>query len=435
MPEQDAPTTVPDLPGPACNPMVRPVPADRPREPYTPPMNVLTPERALEQAAGHTRSPREAYDALLQQGVIEPDPAQAEAVTELQRLYDALAAEPAAAQDKRQGGLGRWVSRLFGDDEAATAPTGPKGIYLYGDVGRGKSMLMDMFFAGAPVEAKRRVHFHAFMLEVHRTIHGWRKAAKAGGKPIDDPIPPLAEKVAAESRLLCFDEFHVTDVADAMILSRLFTALLARGVVVVATSNWPPELLYKDGLQRESFLPFIALVRERFAVLELKAARDYRMARMIGHPVYFAPLGPAADRAVDEAFARLTDGSDGEPMTLEVDGRTLPVRCQAKGTARMSYDTLCREPRAAADFIALCAAFDALILEHVPRLPTERHDETKRFMLLVDTLYEHRTKLVISAEVPVHDLYRGKTLAFEFKRTASRLNEMQSADYWRACNI
>ncbi|MGF1623516.1 MAG: cell division protein ZapE, partial [Alphaproteobacteria bacterium] len=284
----------------------------------------------------------------------------------------------------------------------------------------------------APVDHKRRVHFHAFMLEVHRTIHGWRQAAKAGGKPIDDPIPRLADKIAAESRLLCFDEFHVTDVADAMLLSRLFSALFAHGVVVVATSNWPPELLYKDGLQRESFLPFIALVRDRMTVVELKAAKDYRMARMIGHPVYFAPLGPAADHALDDVFARLTDGAEGNPMTLEVDGRTLTVPRQARGTARAPYGLLCREPRAAADFIALSSAFHALVLEGVPRLPEDRHDETKRFMLLIDTLYEHRTKLVMSAAAPPHDLYRGKTLAFEFKRTASRLNEMQSADYWRA---
>lgn len=396
-------------------------------------MIILTPERALDHTPQNPIGPHDAYQALLADGTLEPDAAQADAVAELQRLYDALAAGGAAPPDKPRNGLGGLLNRLLGDTPPDTAA--PKGIYLYGDVGRGKSMLMDMFFASAPVERKRRVHFHAFMLEVHRTIHGWRKAAKTNGPAIDDPIPPLADKIAGESRLLCFDEFHVTDVADAMLLSRLFTALLARGVVVVATSNWPPELLYKDGLQRDSFLPFIDLVRDRFAIVELKAAKDYRMARMIGHPVYFSPLGPAANRALEDAFARLTDAAEGSPATLTVDGRALPVPRQAKGTAWLSYAALCQEPRAAADFIALCAEFHALIVQNVPRLPADRSDETKRFMLLIDTLYEHRTKLVMSAETAPHDLYRGRTLAFEFKRTASRLNEMQSADYWRASEI
>lgn len=393
-------------------------------------MNVLTPERTSDLAAGGPPGPVEAHRRLVESGVIEHDPAQAEAVAELQRLYDELAAgQP--AQPRPRGGLGRLVSRLFGGGESGTR-TAPRGIYLHGDVGRGKSMLMDLFFAGAPVPRKRRVHFHAFMLEVHRTIHGWRQEAKAAGRDIADPIPLLADKIAQESPLLCFDEFHVTDVADAMILSRLFTALLARGVVVVATSNWPPELLYTNGLQRESFLPFITLVRERFAVVELAAAKDYRMARMIGHPVYFCPLGPAATAALDDAFARLTDGAEGTPMTLDVDGRTLTVPRQARGTARAGYDLLCREPRSAADFIALAQAFHALVLDDVPRLPADRSDETKRFMLLIDTLYEHRTKLVMAAEAPPHDLYRGRPLAFEFRRTTSRLNEMQAADYWRS---
>ena len=216
-----------------------------------------------------------------------------------------------------------------------------------------------------------------------------------------------------------------------MILSRLFTALFDRGLVMVATSNWPPELLYEHGLQRESFLPFIDLVRARCEVLELKAAKDYRLARMIGRPVYFMPLGPAADRALAQAFARLTDEAAGEPVTLTVDGRKLAVPRHAKGVACFDYETLCRQPRGASDFIALCETFHALVLSGVPRLPSDRTDEAKRFMLLVDTLYEHRTKLIMAADAPPQDLYRGKPLAFEFKRTASRLNEMQSADYWQ----
>ncbi|MEZ5669338.1 MAG: cell division protein ZapE [Alphaproteobacteria bacterium] len=375
-----------------------------------------------------TTGPRAAYRALLAAGTIVPDPAQAEAVDALQQLHDALAGHKAAAPAQPAAGLGRWIARLVG--EPAPVPTAPRGLYIHGDVGRGKSMLMDLFFAQVPVAAKRRVHFHAFMLEVHRTVHGWRKAARDGGRAIDDPIPPLADKIAAQTTLLCFDEFHVTDIADAMILSRLFTALFERGLVMVATSNWPPELLYEHGLQRESFLPFIDLVRARCEIIELKAAKDYRLARMIGQPVYFVPLGAAADRALADAFARLTDDAAGEPVTLTVDGRPLPVACHAKGAARVDYDLLCRQPRGASDFIALCETFHALVLSGVPRLPADRADETKRFMLLIDTLYEHRTKLVMAADAPPQDLYRGKTLAFEFKRTASRLNEMQSAEYW-----
>jgi cell division protein ZapE len=285
-------------------------------------------------------------------------------------------------------------------------------------------MLMDLFFAMAPVKAKRRVHFHAFMLEVQQRLHAARDKKQA------EPLRPLADAFAAEAWLLCFDEFHVHTIADAMILGRLFEALFQRGVVVVATSNWAPDDLYKDGLQRERFLPFIAVLKEKLDVLHLDGGLDYRLARMRSLEVYHHPLGETADRALDDAFDALTDRAPGEKLAIDVPGgRTLTLGRTAIGVARASFAELCQCPLGAADYLAIAGAFHTLILSGVPQLGPERHNEARRFMVLVDTLYEHRVNLVMSAERPPHALYHQGIGAFEFQRTISRLIEMRSAEY------
>jgi cell division protein ZapE len=287
-------------------------------------------------------------------------------------------------------------------------------------------MLMDLFFAVAPVEKKRRVHFHAFMLETHERIH--RHGKRAPG----DPIGPVAASIASETTLLCFDEFHVTDIADAMILGRLFQALFGHGVVVVATSNRAPDELYKDGLQRERFLPFIALLQQRLDVLELESGRDYRLAKLARKPVYHHPLTGEAHEALETAFADLTDGAAGEPAVIDVKGRRLTVSRAAKGVAWFTFDELCVRPLGAADYLALAERFHTIILEGIPAMGPEQRNEAKRFNTLIDTLYDRHVNLVASAAAAPEALYPAGDFAFEFERTVSRLQEMQSADYIEA---
>jgi cell division protein ZapE len=366
-----------------------------------------------------TSGPLAAYRRLRAEGTVKGDPMQELAVEKLETLHQRLA----AWRPEAKGLLGRLG--------LAKPQPPPQGLYLYGGVGRGKSMLMDLFFHEAPVAPKRRVHFHAFMLETHARIHAWRQLPanapeRAGG---DDPIPPTAARIAAEARLLCFDEFQVSDVADAMILGRLFTELLARGVVVVATSNRAPNELYLGGLNRQLFLPFIALVERELDVLHLNGPVDYRLARLAGMPVYHAPLGPAADAELDAVFASLTDGAPPEPVTIEVQGRRLEVPRAARGVARMGFAELCERPLGAADYLALAARFHTLVLEGVPAMGPEKRNEAKRFVTLVDALYEARAKLIVSAAVPPAGLYPAGDGSFEFGRTESRLMEMQSAEY------
>ncbi|HWU56570.1 MAG TPA: cell division protein ZapE [Rhizomicrobium sp.] len=301
-----------------------------------------------------------------------------------------------------------------------------KGLYIWGDVGRGKTLLMDLFFEEVGVAQKRRAHFNRFMMDVHARIHAERQRAGSS-----DPIPVVARALADEARLLCFDEFQVTDVADAMILGRLFDRLFAEGVTIVATSNTPPDRLYEGGLNRQLFLPFIDQIKARLEVVELNGPTDYRLDRIAGLKVYLTPLGPQADAAMDQAWQRLTDHDCGygKAVTLTVFGRQLAVPQACRGVARFSFDDLCARPLAAADYLAIAAEFHTILLDHIPVLSPEMRNEARRFILLIDTLYDEGVKLICSAAAAPDALYPEGDGADAFRRTASRLAEMQSEDY------
>jgi len=372
----------------------------------------------------------DAYRAKLAAAEIKADPAQAFAVEKLETLSRALASyRPDPRPGFWRASLG--FARKFGTEQRGAPPT---GLYFFGGVGRGKSMLMDLFFAHAPVEHKRRVHFHAFMLEVHSRIHAWRQTGEAK-KGDGDPIPPLAQTIADEAWLLCFDEFQVTNIADAMILGRLFGALLEKGVVVVATSNIEPDDLYANGLQRERFLPAIALLKEKLDVLALDGGIDYRRIRIRGLPVYHSPLGPAATAELEKAFATLTEGARIGPLTLDAGGREFELKRAGGGVAFASFAELCVQARGAADYLALAKACHTLVLDGVPILNPDNRNEARRFVTLIDSLYEHRGKLVMAAAAGPEQLHPAGDHAFEFQRTASRLHEMQSEDYLAAPHL
>jgi cell division protein ZapE len=359
------------------------------------------------------------YRALISERGFESDPAQAEVVRSLDALADKL--KGYKAEGKPSG-----FSRLFGAKPAEP----PRGLYIHGPVGRGKTMLMDMFFDAVEGPRKRRAHFHAFMADVHARLNQWRQARKRGEVAGEDPITPVAADLAQEASLLCFDEFSVRDIADAMILSRLFTALFAAGVVVVATSNVTPDDLYKDGLNRALFLPFIALIKERLEVIKLDARTDYRLEKLQRAPVYYAPLSPKADAALDAAFLTLTGHERGEPAHIELLGRHLDVPQAIDGVARFDFDALCRRPLGAADYLKLAQRFHTLVLDRIPLLGESERNEAKRLIILIDTLYDMRVKLLASAAGGPEALYSGEGAeAFEFARAASRLHEMRSADY------
>jgi len=363
------------------------------------------------------------YSALLAEGRIEADPAQADLARTLDALADRLDGyRPARAQ----GALGRWF--------AGKPSEPPRGLYIHGAVGRGKTFLMDMFFEDVRVAPKRRAHFHAFMADVHARIHAWRQARKRGAVEGDDPIAPVAAMLAEGASLICFDEFSVRDIADAMILARLFRALFAAGVVVVATSNVAPGDLYKDGLNRALFLPFLDLLRERMEVVELTARLDYRLQKLRRAPVYYCPDDAAAEAAMDAAFLRLTGLTSAPPRQLALLGRTLDVQQATDRVARFDFDALCRRPLGAADFLALAEEFHTLFVDHIPVLAARERDAAKRFIILVDALYDRKVKLIASAAAEPEALHPAGdgAEAFEFARTASRLIEMRSLDYLAA---
>lgn len=350
-------------------------------------------------------SPLGAYRARLASGEIEADPAQAAVAGRLEALSERLA-------DWRPDG---WLGR---------SPP-PRGLYIYGPVGRGKSMLLDLFFEAAPVKKKRRVHFHEFML----ARHAFLRDARARDVGQEQLIIQAAKQVADEARLLCFDEIQVTDIADAMILGRLFERLFAEGVVIVATSNRPPDDLYKNGLNRQLFLPFIALLKEKLDILELAGPHDYRLRQLMAAPVWYAPLGPAADEAMERAWKRLTAGAAPQAVTLDVGGRALRVEREAAGVARLTFEELCARPLGAADYLELAERFHTVLLENIPALSPSMREEAARFRTLIDALYEAKVKLVATAEAEPQNLYPAGDQSFEFERTASRLMEMRSEAY------
>jgi cell division protein ZapE len=360
-----------------------------------------------------------AYEARIAAGEIRPDPAQQAGLHALARLEADLA----------PGENGGRLKAIFRKPEAQ------RGVYLWGPVGRGKSMLMDLFFETSQVEKKRRTHFHVFMGEVHRLIDAWRKSdaaarkARFGQHKGDDPIAPVADVVAEGARLLCFDEFQVTDIADAMILGRLFEALFARGVTLVATSNRAPDTLYKDGINRQLFLPFIDLLKSRLEVVNIAGGHDYRLDRLRAAGVWFSPDDPDNQRGFDALWAIMLGPEEETGATLEVLGRKITLPHASGGLVRSSFASLCSVALGPNDYVALADRFHTVFLADVPKLTPARREEARRFVILIDALYEARTRLIVLAEAQPAQLYPAGDGAFEFERTASRLEEMRSATW------
>ena len=361
--------------------------------------------------------------ALVQSGELKPDPAQKAMAARLDRLLLDLHAQRPARKSSALG----W---LFASRKPETV-SAPKGLYIYGGVGRGKTMLMDMFFELARVKRKRRAHFHEFMADVHDRIHKHRQKLKAGETKQADPVPPVAASLVEEARLLCFDEFSVTDIADAMILSRLFGELFQRGCILVTTSNVEPDNLYKDGLNRGLFLPFVDLLKQYVEIVPLDSLTDYRLEKDSGLPVFRYPLTPEADMAMDAAWRREVAGKPVGAETIAFRGRSITVPQASARAARFSFADLCQRPLGAADYLEILSRYDTLFVDHIPLLGADKRNETKRFINLVDTVYDHRVRLFASAAAAPEELLvtRKGTEGFEFDRTVSRLIEIRSTEY------
>lgn len=364
----------------------------------------------------------EQLNVLTASGELKADPAQLEVAAQLDRILTDLKTRKPA---KKKSALGWMFAKKAGPAHSA------KGLYVHGSVGRGKTMLMDMFYQLAPIEKKRRCHFHEFMADVHNRVHAHRQKLKNGETKQADPIPPVAAQLLAEAELLCFDEFTVTDIADAMILARLFTELFAHGCTLVTTSNVVPDNLYKDGLNRSLFLPFVDMLKAHVQVVSLDSPTDYRMEKIKSLPVYVTPLGDASDRAMDVAWKELTAGGATEPTEITMKGRIIPVPRAVGRVARFSFSELCENPLGASDFLAIADRFDTVFIDHIPLLNADKRNETKRFIILIDAFYDHTVRVFASAAAMPEDLLvtRKGTEGFEFDRTASRLFEMRSADY------
>ncbi|MGL4489815.1 MAG: cell division protein ZapE [Rhizobiaceae bacterium] len=368
-------------------------------------------------------SVRALYDGRVVKGSIEKDPAQ----RQLADRYDQLIADLSA----RESLVGAKASALGWLFKPKALPAKPNGIYVHGLVGRGKTMLMDWFYEIAPVKSKRRAHFHAFMQDVHERIHAHRQAFKRGETREEDPVPPVAKALAKDCQLLCFDEFHVLDIADAMILSRLFTVMFAEGVVLVATSNVVPDDLYRDGLNRMLFLPFIDLLKTNCDVWDLDARTDFRREKLMSFAAYQIPLGQKADEAMDEAFALATAHQVVAPLTLKVRGHDFHVPKASDAVARFTFDDLCAKPLGAADYIELAKRYGTIFIDHVPTLDFSKRNEAKRFIILIDVLYDNGNRLFVSAANAPDDIYQvpAGLKVGEFSRTSSRLFEMTGAKW------
>jgi cell division protein ZapE len=359
------------------------------------------------------------YQDMIASGALAADPAQAMAVDRLQDLWERLRGYDPKPVPAGGGLLARLMHRRHAEEYI------PVGLYLVGAVGRGKSMLMDLFFETALVDRKQRIHFHRFIQNVHTRFHAWKKTHPN----VADPIPPLADQIAAGSVLLCFDEFQVNDIADAMILGRLFQALFDRGVVVVTTSNIAPDDLFKGQPGRDAFLPFIGLIKQRLELVVMDGGRDYRRERMRGVRTWQVPADATSRHELDKAFQRLTGGAAVRPVSLTVMGRELLVAQASDGIARFDFDSLCNTALGAGDYLAIATHFHTLVLDGIPRLSPDNYDQARRFIVLVDTLYDQRVKLIASADATPDQLYQRGQNAKMFERTASRLDEMQSDDW------
>ena len=372
--------------------------------------------------------PLPAYQAMLSQGTLQSDNSQRAAAEQLQELWIRLRDynPPPLVTSHAPGFLGR----LLGRGRTAPMADAPRGLYLVGEVGRGKSMLMDLFFAAADLPRKKRIHFHRFMQQAHARVHAWKKANPNS----TDPIPPLADSLASEAALLCFDEFQVNDIADAMILGRLFEALFQRGVVVVATSNIRPDDLFKGQPGRDAFLPFIAIIKDHLDVVMMDDGRDFRRERLRSLRTWHVPSDMRADQALDEAFAELSGHAPAAAAKLTVNGRALTVPLAADGVARFDFASLCGSPLGPGDYLAIAAAYHTVLIDGIPRLGPDQRNEAKRFITLIDIFYERHVKVFASAEAEPEDLYSAESgaEAFEFARAASRLHEMRSREYLSA---